>query len=156
MLSQNFGCRHAYLYADPDRMQGTYLIDLTSPAGQNLFARQVDGVLNQANFSAVEYDGIEKLLPMSPFDFNHSAKTVTSPMFRAPPSPDWFCFQRWPLLVGMGMANAYEQAHALLNNPATSIETTGVAPGLGPCAATSTSFWDYFPLSALYHPTRTV
>ena len=63
-------------------------------------------VLNQANFSATEYDGMEKLLLMSPFDYNHSARTTASPLFRAPPSPDWFSFQNWPLRVGMGMNRA--------------------------------------------------
>lgn len=122
--------REAYLFADDNRMGGSFLIDLTRPAGQRLFASAVNSVINQANISAVEYDGMEKLELMSPFDFAHSLKTTSSGVFRGPPAPDFFSYQGWPLRVGIGMVKALEMAHAGMN-PATAVETTGIAPGLG-------------------------
>jgi hypothetical protein len=123
--------RPAYLFADDNRMGGSFLIDLTRPAGQQLFASAVCSVINQANISAVEYDGMEKLELMSPFDFAHSLRTVSSGVFRGPPAPDFFSYQGWPLRVGIGMVKALELAHSEMN-PSTAVETTGIAPGLGP------------------------
>lgn len=82
--------RIAYVYADNNRFAGTYLIDLTVPAGRHLFASAINNVLNQANFSAVQYDGFEKLQLIAAVDFEHSSATVDSGMFRGPPNPDWY------------------------------------------------------------------
>ena len=55
-------------------------------------------MLDQANFSAIEYDGMEKLKLMSATDWPHSSQTVNSGIFRGPAEPDWFAFQGWPVL----------------------------------------------------------
>lgn len=122
--------RAAYLFADDNRMGGSFLIDLTRPAGQKLFAAAVCSVINSANISAVEYDGMEKLELMSYIDFAHSLRTVSSGVFRGPPAPDFFAYQGFPLRVGIGMIRALELAHSGMN-PSTAVETTGIAPGLG-------------------------
>lgn len=55
--------RTAYLYADPARLQGSYLIDLTSPDGSALFAKRVDAVLNQVSPGAAWRGGPHRLDP---------------------------------------------------------------------------------------------
>jgi hypothetical protein len=45
------------------------LIDLGSVAGRKLFATAINGVLDHANFSAIQYDGFEKLQLIAAFDF---------------------------------------------------------------------------------------
>ena len=58
----------------------------------------VGAVFNsKANFSAVQYDGFEKLQLIAAVDFGHSSATVDSGMFRGPPNPDWYHFQGWPV-----------------------------------------------------------
>lgn len=43
-----------YLFSDDVRTHGTFLLDLLKPAGRTLYAKQVQEVLNQANFSNVQ------------------------------------------------------------------------------------------------------
>ena len=64
-----------YAYADDNRNQGTFLLDLGSEKGRVAFAAAVDGILNKAAFTAVQFDGFEKLQLISATDFNHSAQT---------------------------------------------------------------------------------
>ena len=79
----------AYMYADDNRLQGTFLIDLSSPEGREFFATSIVNVLKQANFSALQYDGFEKLQLIGATDFGHSLKTFESGLYRGHPTPDW-------------------------------------------------------------------
>jgi hypothetical protein len=81
--------RVGYMYADDNRVLGTYLLDLSRPEGRSYFARTVAGAIDVATPAAVQYDGFEKLQLIAGQDFQHSAKTWTSGMWRGDPTPDW-------------------------------------------------------------------
>ena len=94
--------RRAYLYADDNRVMGTFLMDLTRPPGRALFARTVNAELSAFNPgpAAAQYDGFEKLQLIAGQDFAHSARTFTSGLWRGNPTPDWYSYEGWPLRWG--------------------------------------------------------
>ena len=78
---------------------------------------------------------------MAATDWRHSAKTVNSGIFRGPPEPDWFGFIGFPLRPGVNTLRTLERAHRAMN-PATAVETTGIAPGLGPWRPDMSAYTD--------------
>lgn len=123
--------RPGYVYADSNRVAGTFLLDLDTDAGRALFAARVAAVTRLANFSAVQYDGFEKLQLIAALDFAHSAKTATSGLFRGPPTPDWYHYQGWPLRVGQGILSGIAAAHEKMPSAGPAVECSFVAPGSG-------------------------
>ena len=66
-------------------------------------------MLNQANFSNVQFDAMEKLQLISAVDFGHSSQTADSGLFVGPITPGHYHLP-WPLKVGQGILQGIEQA----------------------------------------------
>eukprot|EP00041_Stephanoeca_diplocostata_P019095 m.405729 g.405729 ORF g.405729 m.405729 type:complete len:1069 (-) comp21209_c0_seq2:189-3395(-) len=125
--------RVGYMYADDNRVRGTYLLDLSSRAGQDYFAKSISNVLNLGDFAAVQYDGFEKLNLIAAKDFAHSNQTQNSGLYRGLPTPDWYHFEGWPLRAGLGVLQGMTAAHDRLTHAVPpAIEASFMAPGLGP------------------------
>jgi hypothetical protein len=132
--------RPAYLYSDDNRVQGTFLIDLGSSKGRDFFATSIVDVLKQANFSALQYDGFEKLQLIGATDFGHSVKTFASGLYRGNPTPDWYHYEGWPLRVGQGVLQGIARANEMMvaekvgggHGYRPAVECSFMAPGLGP------------------------
>ena len=122
--------RPAYLFSDDCRVKGTYLIDLTTEAGRSYFAEAIQSILNRANFSNVQLDGMEKLQLISAVDFGHSKLTPNSGLFKGHITPGHY-HRHWPLRVGQGITQGLELAQRGLVYP-TAIELSFMASGLGP------------------------
>lgn len=126
--------RLAYLFADDNRVAGTFLVDLTREAGRAYFASAINAVLDQAPFVAVQYDGFEKLQLISALDYKHSTATADSGLFRGPPTPDWYHYQGWPLRVGQGILSGVAAAAAGMARHSRlppAVECSFQAPGFG-------------------------
>lgn len=79
-------------------IDGAETLTMMYADGATLTVLHIGAVFNsKANFSAVQYDGFEKLQLIAAVDFGHSSATVDSGMFRGPPNPDWYHFQGWPV-----------------------------------------------------------
>ena len=52
--------RVGYMYADDNRVLGTYLLDLSRPEGRAYFARTVAAAIDEATPAAVQYDGYDQ------------------------------------------------------------------------------------------------
>jgi hypothetical protein len=132
--------RMAYMYSDDNRIQGTFLIDLSSAKGREFFATSIVNVLKQANFSALQYDGFEKLQLIGATDFGHSLKTFASGLYRGTPTPDWYHYEGWPLRVGQGVLQGVAQTNEKMleeqigggHGYRPAVECSFMAPGLGP------------------------
>ena len=97
--------RPAYLFSDDCRVKGTYLIDLTTEAGRSYFAEAIQSILNRANFSNVQLDGMEKLQLISAVDFGHSKLTPNSGLFKGHITPGHYHLH-WPLRVARASRRA--------------------------------------------------
>ena len=78
----------------------------------------------------VQWDGFEVPLLVAGRDFQRSAATARSGLYRAEAAPDWYDVG-WPLYWGQGVLQAMEDVMARAP-PNVSVECSFQAPGLGP------------------------
>jgi hypothetical protein len=144
--------RVGYLFAEPSiRPTGTYLVDLSRPAGRDFFASTVAGVLNNAASATVHIDGFEKLAMIGGQDFAHSLQTFSSPWQRVQFSfgfPAQVHQEGWPARWGQGILEGLEQAHGSLTTP-TAMEVSLMVPGAGPWRPEITPYIDEPPESLM-------